>query len=461
MTNKSGYVHIRFGQTDSSQVRTTPNTSFTINSPSGMQFNDTETIIYGASTVKDLGDLTAKYLGLVDVTAATRLERLILGRTANYSNPNFKNLSLGNNTMLKEVNIANCPNFGNLDAGSSSTNLDMSKATTLETFNAYNTALRSIELPESGILKNLTMPATITTLILRGQVSLSSLVVQGYSNISTLIVDNTPLIDGYSVARSCVNSGSTKLSKVRIIDIDTTDSDSKVLNYLSLIAGDDGNGNQVSTAVVTGKITISQMTQTALDRLSIAFPKLTITVVHLVDKLEFEDPIVETIMVDNYDTNGDGELSASEVYSKSITSGLLTGSGAKRFNAARYWTAKTSYVDFCDTLEEVSVLSDSFVITGLPALSKVTVFQGATDTNNLEPLFGSNVMRNCYNVSRLVLSGRYKEAANKGAILGQWSHPQMGTINSLCLYLRGFPSLTISEPCTISYNMSSREINYP
>lgn len=461
MTNKAGYVHIRFGQSDSDQVRTKANTSFTINAPTGMQFNDTETIIYGASTLKDLGDLSSKYLGLVDVTSATRLERLIIGNTnTNYRNQNFKNLSLGNNTMLREVNIANCPNFGNLDAGSSSTNLDLSKATTLETFNAYNTALRSVELPESGILKTLSMPATITTLILKGQVRLTSLVVQGYTNISTLIVDNTPNIDGYSIARSCINTGSTKLSKVRLMNIDTSDTDSKVLNYLSLIAGDDGQGNQVNTAVVTGKITISQMTQTALDRLSITFPNLVITVLQLVDKLDFEDPIIETIMVDHYDTNGDEELSANEVSNKVITSGLLTGTGARRFNEARYWTGKTSIIDNCNTLEEVSINSDSHVITGLSALSKVTLFQGATDTNNIEPLFGSNVMRDCYSINRLVLSGRYKESANKGAILGKWSHPQMGVINSMCLILRGFPILKVDEPCVMTNNFVTKEQTY-
>ena len=56
-----------------------------------------------------IGDLSPKYPGTVDLSKATNLTDVIIGNgTAGYRNPNLKSLSLGNNSLLKVLNIQNC-----------------------------------------------------------------------------------------------------------------------------------------------------------------------------------------------------------------------------------------------------------------------------------------------------------------------------------------------------------------
>ena len=447
-TNKPGYIHVKFGQTESDQVRSVPGTAFTINAPSGMQFNDTETIVYGASTLKDLGDLSSKYLGLVDISSATRLESLIIGSTvSNYSNGNFKNLSLGNNRMLKEINLANCPNFGNLDAGSTSSSIDVSKAVILEKFNAANTALKSVTFPESGILQQATLPASTTSLILRNQTSLTAFTLQGYSNVNTLILENIPNINIYNLAKNCLKAPNSNLRKVRLIDINGSDASSTALNAFSLMTGEDDNGNTTNVAVITGKIHINQITQGALDRFALLFPKLVITYSELVNVIDFQDNIVKNIMVANYDTTGDGEVSTEEVTKAVIPAGLLSNSGATLFNEGHHWLGTGSIVSDCPTLKELSIVTGNYsYLNNLPALTKLTVRQGISDKLDAYPLLTPNLLRNVYSITNFVLSGRYIETELKGAILARVNHNDLGHYYYWCFPLRTFPSVVVKEP---------------
>lgn len=67
------YFNVKWGSVTRSQ-RVGFNDSFKMVAPEGMTFNDTETIIYGASLITSLGDLSALYPGSVDVSKMTRLK---------------------------------------------------------------------------------------------------------------------------------------------------------------------------------------------------------------------------------------------------------------------------------------------------------------------------------------------------------------------------------------------------
>lgn len=99
------YTRVKFGSYLLGD-RSYADTPITIAAPVGSHFNDTETIIYGASRITSIGDLSPKYPGTVDLSKATNLTDVIIGNgTAGYRNPNLKSLSLGNNSLLKVLNI--------------------------------------------------------------------------------------------------------------------------------------------------------------------------------------------------------------------------------------------------------------------------------------------------------------------------------------------------------------------
>lgn len=459
-TNTPGYVHVRFGQTDSAQVRPTPNILFTIPAPPNMQFNDTETIVYGASAIKDLGDLSDKYLGLVDVGKATRLERLIIGSMqTNYSNTNFKSMSLGNNKLLKELNVANCPNFGKIEAGSTSSSLDMSKMFMLEKINAHNTSLKSITFPESGVLKEVRLPKTITNLVVRNQTSLKVFLMDGDDNVQLLNIENSPMVDGYSIAKKITDKAVNALSIVRLVNIDTQDATANVLNKLAKLQGIDNTGNIVQNAYVSGKIVIGSISQSNLDSLRVSFPNLSIEYGSLVDVIEFEDPLVQKIVIDNFDTNGDGVISSSELVGKSFKSPIFANQAIKTFNEAHYFTGAGSEISDVQDLTSMSLLSGNICVWNAPLLRTVYIHDNNEATSDVPAL--ANLDRfplgNCYAIDTFHVSGRYKGNKGNTAIVANYASPNNVACNYFIAPLRGVSNLYLDGDVWL--NM--RNIKYP
>ena len=95
------YATVKFGSYVVSD-RAKANESISI-VPPDIQFNDTETIIYGANRIASLGDLSNKYAGTVDMSKATQLTELIIGSgVEGYKNENLHNVSVGNNKLLRK-----------------------------------------------------------------------------------------------------------------------------------------------------------------------------------------------------------------------------------------------------------------------------------------------------------------------------------------------------------------------
>jgi endonuclease/exonuclease/phosphatase family metal-dependent hydrolase len=66
------YLKIRYGSADV-KVRGKAGEETTVPCPAGFVFNDTETIIYGANGISEIGDLSTKYPGTVDVSKGLKL----------------------------------------------------------------------------------------------------------------------------------------------------------------------------------------------------------------------------------------------------------------------------------------------------------------------------------------------------------------------------------------------------
>lgn len=243
----------------------------TIKAPDGMVFNDTETIIYNASMISSLGDLAPLYPGTVDVSRMTNLTELIIGsNVSGYKNTNFTVLSVGSNHVLRKLDIRNCPSF--------TQPIEVSACESIEEIYATGTSATAVNLAEGGALRVLHLPATIANLTLRNQPNLSSgLKFEGMGNLSALVVEATPQVDGYKLAKDCLSTENSKLSRVRLIGIQGTDTNLENLNRMATMLGIDELGNQTEHAIITGSLHVESAFDEEVEELGVIFPDLVIT----------------------------------------------------------------------------------------------------------------------------------------------------------------------------------------
>lgn len=265
------YFNVKWGSVTRSQ-RVGFNDSFKMVAPEGMTFNDTETIIYGASLITSLGDLSALYPGSVDVSKMTRLKELIIGSTVEgYQNQNMTVLYVGNNRMLKLLNMANCPNY--------TQPINVSGCDNLEELYAQGSATTAVLLPAAGNMRTMHLPETVTSLTMLNQINITDagLILDGVQNLSTIRWENTNKANVLSIIDRCFALDTMKLERVRLIGVDWTLSTLDPIIKLISLKGLDENGNNVDKAIITGKCYVSVATDSQINKLKAAFPELAVT----------------------------------------------------------------------------------------------------------------------------------------------------------------------------------------
>lgn len=239
--------------------------------------NDTETYVYSAGTIKDLGDLSGLYVGRVNVANANHLESLVLGNAdPDYLNLNCDSVTVGRNTALRKVDVrglsklsgtlalANCPNITEVYA--------------------ERTKLAAVTTPNGGCLRVIHLPATITSLSLCNQTGIEDYSCAGYSNVQSLRVENCPVLmdDLKDILAAC-----TSLTHVRLIDVDWQEDSADTLIALTQLGGLDENGATTERAVVTGRVNITNCSADDLTAIRTAFPHLTVTYTNATARLTF------------------------------------------------------------------------------------------------------------------------------------------------------------------------------
>ena len=266
------YIGVKYGSYEQF-TRANANETVHITAPSGITFNDTETIIYGATNIASLGDLSGKYAGTVDVSKATQLDELILGSTATgYQNANLKSVSVGNNRLLRSINVANCPNLTGV--------LDLSSCVAIESVEARGSGITSVSLSSGGNLKTMRLPATITNLEIIDKPNLNTLELEGYSNVKIFNMRNTGSVNPLSLLGNCVN-----VERVRLMNLDCS-THLTAMDVLLKCKGmtDDGQECPISQAV-SGRINITKCSANKYNEYVAAFPLATITVSEIIDPL--------------------------------------------------------------------------------------------------------------------------------------------------------------------------------
>lgn len=245
------------------------NVPVTLDNPND-NLNDTETYIYSADRIADIGDFSPLQVGYADFTAARKLQKLKLGDgAANYQNTNLTELYVGNNDLLIELDVQNCVNL--------TQSVDLSACDSLETVKAKGTAVTGFTLPVGGRVKTLELPGTIANFTIRDQKMLESVTFEGYNALTTIRVENTPNIN----VETLINSAPA-LNRVRLIGVEwVAESEATLeaaITKLKNCIGMDAAGTNTEKAVVSGRLYVDSISAELLGDIQDNFPEVTVVV---------------------------------------------------------------------------------------------------------------------------------------------------------------------------------------
>ena len=265
------------------QERAEKNVPITFSPPSGTDlnysedFSDTESAIYGASQISSLGDLAPLYCGTLNVSKATKLINLKVGdSTEGYVNEHLHSLSIGTNKLLKTINVCNCPKL--TDA------LALSDCPNIEEIYATGSGITGISLADSGFLKIIQLPDTITSLVLKNQHYIQELTLEGYDKIETLWIEGCPTVDELELLNNCTN-----VKRLRLTNVDWSFDNVSFLMALKErgLYGINENGINVEKAWVDGTCHIESLTGEEMAEIKAYYPHLNITYTSLTTQLVF------------------------------------------------------------------------------------------------------------------------------------------------------------------------------
>lgn len=278
------YATVKFGSY-LVQTRAARNTAYTMVCPLD-NVNDTEIYIYSASQLADVGDLSGLKVGYAEFVYATKLQNLKLGDESRYyTNGNLQTLYLGQNKLLKRLDVRNCTGLGTGDQKT----VDLSGCTGIEEVYFDGTQITGVALPNGGVLRVLHVPSSITSLIIRNQPALTDFTCPSLSGVTTLWLENV----GTTVDTQAIIEALQTGARVRIFgftwNLDDQDDISDMFDILDTMRGLDQNGDNVATAQVYGTIHVPSITGDVIAHAYERYPDVTITYDHVSATIRYLD----------------------------------------------------------------------------------------------------------------------------------------------------------------------------
>lgn len=244
--------------------------------------NDTEIYIYSASQLASVGDLSGLMVGYADFSKATKLQSLKIGDgSANYSNGNLKELYLGNNELLRSIDVRNCPALAQA--------VNISGCSNVEHVYFDGTSITGLALPNGGILKTLHVPSTLANLTIMNQPSLMDFSLPSAENVTTLRLENI----GESVDTKSIIVSLKPGSRVRVIGfkwvIESASILQELINVLDTMRGLDESGGNAEKAQMSGVVSVADMTGAVLLDVHAKYPDITVEYQNLSSKCYFRN----------------------------------------------------------------------------------------------------------------------------------------------------------------------------
>lgn len=236
------YISVLYGNSaNPTQVRAKAGQEYEITTTL-TNMDDTAVLIYCASRIQALNDLSACYIHDNDFSKASKLKTLIIGSDKEgYQNSFLTNLNMGNNTLLEELDVQNCPNL----TGS----INLSACENLLKLNASGTIISSVSFATHGKITHAYLPSTINTLTFRDLQNLTDLVIPSYENLETFICRNSK-VDALGIIQKAIKS----LKTVTVTGINWNLENTDILKVLSKLTGKDENEFNTEHSVLTGAI---------------------------------------------------------------------------------------------------------------------------------------------------------------------------------------------------------------
>lgn len=239
------YGHVRYNA-ESVEIRVEKDTSYEfVSKATGAE--DRVIGLPDSDMITDIGDMSGHMVELIDTSKLTRIVRLKLGSGAEgYANHSLTSLTLGNNKLLRYLDVRNCPEL--------KTSIDASGCTGLEEAYFDGTSITGLGLPDGGSLKILHLPGTVVNLTIRNQVALQEFEMPSFEQVELLNLENMgAVIPVMEILRDM-----KARSIVRVIGMDMTFTDISELvelqQILATMRGRDESGNNIDKAVISGRI---------------------------------------------------------------------------------------------------------------------------------------------------------------------------------------------------------------
>ena len=259
--------------------------------------NDTEIILYSASQLKSAGDLSPLKVGRANFSNAKKIQDIKLGDgNSSYSNGNLTELTLGNNTMLRRLDLRNCPNLV--------APLDVSRCMNMEELYLDGTAITGLMLPNGGFLKKLHVPVSLANLTIRNQPKITEFSMPDYSGITTLRLENAgPAVPVFDILEEIQDGARVRIIGFRLEFADT-DAVSVFYDSLERFRGLDENGGNVDTAQMSGTIHMDMARKDVVAELKSRYPYIDIQMDHYQTSLYYYTYDGETLLHEEVITDG-------------------------------------------------------------------------------------------------------------------------------------------------------------
>ena len=241
------YIAAEFGNTDPIVFRAKAGVEYPVRRETASDTADI-VLIYGASFIQAIGDLSKCYLGDNDFSMASRLQSLTIGSDVEgYENTFMTGLALGNNKLLEYLDIRNITGLNSV--------VDLSKCNNLIELRAEGSGATGIIFANGGKVQKAYIPA-ITSLTMKNLNDLKVLDVASYSKLQKLIAENIHNIDTHAIVNA-----SPVLNTIRLIGIDWNEElniqNTSILDRLYDMRGVDGDGYENNKSVITGYIWVA------------------------------------------------------------------------------------------------------------------------------------------------------------------------------------------------------------
>ena len=190
------YLAVKFGNVSPVNFRAKAGVEYTI--PYSIDADSADiTLIYGASFIQGIGDLSKCYVGDNDFSKASRLQRLVIGSTVEgYTNTFMTNLALGNNTLLEYLDIRNMTGLNSI--------VDLTKCYNLLELYAEGSSISGVAFAKNGKVTTAHLPDTINTLRMQNLQNLTDFQMST-DNLQHLTIENS-LIDEKTMVEESVDT---------------------------------------------------------------------------------------------------------------------------------------------------------------------------------------------------------------------------------------------------------------